>query len=345
MVRLLDVRMLASLTHTHGIEALLQDVMAKLKTDFSNWETFQNVPRPAFHVKGGVLELMPVCNDDKFAFKCVNGHPNNPVTGKQTVVATGQLNNVSDGYPLMISEMTLITALRTAATSALASDLLSKKDSQTIAIIGTGAQSEYQTIAHKLIRDIKEVRYFDTDPKAMTKYHKNMSTNLAGASVDLIACDNAKDAIMGADIIIVCTACKAHAEILKNDWLEAGQHISALGGDCPGKTELDATIIEKNSVVVEFFEQSFVEGEIQKFDEATARSLIDAELHEVINGTKTIRTADEQITVFDGVGIALEDFSALCVIYNLAEKYNIGDIYEMVPDIQNPKDLFGVLLD
>ncbi|MGB1361037.1 MAG: ornithine cyclodeaminase [Alphaproteobacteria bacterium] len=344
MVRLLDVKMMAELIHTHGIESIFTDIMARLKTDFSNWEKFDKMPRPAFHVDGGVIELMPVCNDERFSFKYVNGHPKNPNSGKQTVVATGQLSNVNDGYPIMISEMTLLTALRTAGTSALASDLLAKKDSSTIAIIGTGAQSEYQTIAHKLIRDIKEVRYFDIDAKAMDKYETNMQSNFAGSKVDLIRCDDAQSAVKGADIIIVCTADKQNATVLKNEWLESGQHINALGGDCPGKTELEETIVQNNKTVVEFFDQSFIEGEIQKFDEATARSIVDAEFYEVING-KAIRTSDDDITVFDGVGIALEDFSALNVVYELAEKYNIGKNYEMVPDITDPKNLFGVLVD
>ena len=343
MVRLLDVSMLSKLVHSHGLEATLNDMIERLKKDFANWDDFQIVPRPAFHVKDGVIELMPVCDSKRFAFKCVNGHPKNPAIGRQTVVATGQLLNVSDGYPILQSEMTMVTAMRTAGVSALATDLLSRKDSSKLAIIGTGAQSEYQTIANKLVRDIKEVSFFDTDPKAMTKYNKNMSSNLAGSSVKLTPCGDAKEAIKGADIIVVCTADKKNAEILKYDWLEPGQHINALGGDCPGKTELEGAIVQNAKTVVEFFDQSFIEGEIQKFDEATAREIVSAELHEVVKG-KTIRTNDDEITVFDGVGIAMEDYSGLCVINDLAEKYNIGDRFEMVPDMDDPKDLFGILL-
>ncbi len=343
MVRLLDVKALSKLVHTHGLEAILQDIITKLREDFSRWDDFQIIPRPAFHVKDGVIELMPVCDSKYFAFKCVNGHPKNPSIGRQTVVATGQLLNVSDGYPILMSEMTMVTAMRTAGVSALATDLLARKDSTKLAIIGTGAQSEYQTIANKLVRDIKEVRYFDTDPKAMAKYHANMSSNLAGAKLNLIPCADTREAIKGADIIIVCTADKTNAEILKYEWLEEGQHINGLGGDCPGKTELEGKIVQNSKVVVEFFEQAFIEGEIQKFTEAEAREIVDAELHEVVNG-KAIRENDSEITVFDGVGIAMEDYSGLCVINELAEKYSIGDKHEMVPDIADPKDLFGELL-
>ena len=345
MVRLLNVKMMTQLIHKQGIEAIFADIMAQLKKDFTNWESFQNIPRPAFHVDGGVLELMPVCGKEKFAFKCVNGHPKNTAVGKQTVVATGQLLNVDDGYPILITEMTLLTALRTASVSAIASDLMARKDASTLAVIGNGAQSEYQTIAHKLIRDIKEIRYFDTDPKAMDKYEQNMKLNFAGHKVDLVRCNDAKSAVTVADIIIVCTACKAHAEVIKYDWLTKGQHINGLGGDCPGKTELQKEILENSYVAVEFFDQSFIEGEIQVFDEEKARSIVDAHFYEIIRGDKVGRNNDDEITVFDSVGIALEDLSALSVIHTLSEKYNIGEIYEMIPDIKDPKNLFSLLVE
>ena len=345
MVRLLNVKMMTQLIHKQGIEAIFVDIMAQLKKDFTNWESFQNIPRPTFHVDGGVLELMPVCGKEKFAFKCVNGHPKNTAVGKQTVVATGQLLNVDDGYPVLITEMTILTALRTACVSAIASDLMARKDASTLAVIGNGAQSEYQTIAHKLVRDIKEVRYFDIDSKAMDKYEQNMQSNFAGHKVNLVRCDDAKSAVMGADIIIVCTACKAHAEVLKYDWLTKGQHINALGGDCLGKTELQKEILENSYLVVEFFDQSFIEGEIQIFDEEEARRVVDAHFYEIIRGDKVGRNNDDEITVFDSVGIALEDLSALSVIHTLSEKYNIGEIYEMIPNIKDPKNLFSLLVD
>ena len=343
MVRLLDVQAVTQLVGQHGLENTLSDMIKRLEQDFSNWNTFDLIPRPAFHVPDGVLELMPVCDDKRFVYKCVNGHPKNPLTGKQTVVATGQMNDVADGYPVLMTEMTLVTAMRTAAVSALASDKLARKDAKTIALIGTGAQSEYQAIAHKLVRDIQEIRFYDTDPSAMTKFHRNMTSNLAGAVTKLTPCADVKDAMDGADIVIVCTACKGRVQVIKDEWVVAGQHINGLGGDCPGKTELDADILKRAHVTVEFFDQSFVEGEIQFFDERDARTIVDAHIHEVIQDSANGRTTDEQITVFDGVGIAMEDFSALNVIHDLAEHYDIGMPVNMVPNMKDPKDLFGVL--
>ncbi len=343
MTRVLDAEQMVRLIGMHGLETTICDIMDRLRTDFVNWQQFEQIPRPAFHVPDGVLELMPVLDDTYFVCKTVNGHPKNPSMGKQTVVATGQLNTVADGYPVLMCEMTLATAMRTAATSALASDVMSCKDSKVLAVIGTGAQSEYQTIAHKAIRDIIRVQYFDIDPQAMAKYRDNMQSNFAGAKTELVACADVKSAVAGADIVVVCTACKSHGEVVKDTWLTDGQHINGLGGDCPGKTELQLNTLRRARVMVEFFEQSFIEGEIQRMDKAEAKQTVDLHLYEAIDGTKVARENDTQITVFDGVGIALEDFSALMVIKDLAEKYNVGIIQNMVPNITDPKNLFSML--
>ncbi len=344
MVRILDVKAVLSIVHKCGLNNFLNLLIDRIKHDFSNWEKFDKIPRPAFHVPDGVIELMPVCNDEKFAFKYVTGHPKNPDLKRQTVVATGQLSNVLDGYPLLLSEMTLLTALRTAATSALASDYMARDDAKVLAIIGTGAQSEYQVIAHKLIRNIEEVRFFDVDRQAMDKFEKNMNTNMAGQIVKLSPCKNAKQAVDGADIIIVCTACKAHAKVIKDEWIVDGQHINGLGGDCPGKTEIEASLLKRATVVVEFFEQAIIEGDIQQFSKEEAASIVHAHFHEIILNKKQARTDQKQITIFDGIGIALEDFSALNLINKLANEYGEGITTEMVPDILDPKDLFSVML-
>jgi ornithine cyclodeaminase len=314
-------------------------MITQLKEDFIRWEEFDKIPRPAFHVKDGVIELMPTADKTNFGFKYVNGHPKNPFENKQTVVATGQLSKTYDGYPLLLSEMTVLTGIRTAATSALATDLLARKNSETLALIGTGAQSDFQLLATKLVRDIKTVRYHDIDPAAMDRFEKNMKAY----DFELIRCESNEEAVKGADIITVCTACKAQVTVIENSWVKEGVHINGLGGDCPGKTELDSKILERSTNVVEFFEQSFIEGEIQNFTEERAKELVHAELNELIKNEKSGRTSETEITVFDSVGFALEDFSVLKLFYKLSEQYQIGNPMNMIPDLKDPKDLFSVL--
>ena len=338
-MKLVTVQDLAQIVKQHGFDNFLRDLVDYLKQDFVRWNEFDKSPRYAAHVPGGVLELMPTADHQYFSYKCVNGHPANPFEGKQTVVATGQMNEIKYGYPILLSEMTTLTGFRTAATAIMATDYLARKDSSVLAIIGTGAQSEFQTLAHKLVRPIKTVRYFDTDPAAMDKFAKN----LANSGLELIACKNAQEACQGADIITVCTACKLHAIVIENAWVKSGVHINGLGGDCPGKTELEKSILFRGKVVVEYTEQSMIEGDIQQLTPEEVKQVLHAELWELINGSKVGRESDNEVTIFDSVGFAVEDFSALRLTHDLAHKYGIGQNVDMVPPIQDPKNLISVL--
>ena len=338
-MKLLTVNDIAAVVQQHGINCVLQDLMQSLRDDFCRWNQFNKIPRPAFHVPGGVIELMPVADNERFSFKYVNGHPENPFSGKQTVVATGQLSNISDGYPVLLSEMTILTALRTAATAAIATDLLSRADSSTLALLGTGAQSEFQVHAHMLVRDIKTVRYFDIDPDAMQKFQKNMQE----LEIEFISCSSNEEAVQGADVIVVCTACKKHVDVVYDAWINEGVHVNGLGGDCPGKTEVQQELLYRSKIVVEFMEQSLIEGEIQRFTTEEAEKYVYAELWEILSGKKAGRTSEQEITLFDSVGFALEDFTVLQFMYDLSNKYNIGSEITMVPDIVDPKNLFSAL--
>jgi len=338
-MQIITVEILAKLIKRHGLKNYLTDLIKELRHDFSRWPEFNKIPRPAMHVPDGVLELMPVCDNKYYTFKYVNCHPKNPKSGLMTVVATGQFSRIDTGYPLMFSEMTLLTALRTAATTALATDLMSRKNSRVLAIIGAGAQSEFLVTATTLVRDIKEVRYFDIDSLAMDKFEKNFKNS----SFKLSRCKNSEEAVNGADIITTCTACKKHVDVVKNKWVKPGVHINGIGGDCPGKTELELSILSRGKIVVEYFKQSIVEGEIQRLTEKEAKKRVWAELHELVSGDKVGRDNESEITLYDSVGIGLEDFSALRFTYKLANKYKLGRKFNLIPVLTNPKNLISVL--
>ncbi len=348
-MKILTVELLAKLIKKHGIENYLRDLIKQLRQDFSRWQEFNKIPRPSMQVPGGVLELMLICDEKYYTFKYVNCHPKNPQSGLMTVVATGQLSRIDTGYPLMFSEMTLLTALRTAATTALVTDLMARKNSKVLAIIGTGAQSEFLVQTINLVRKIKEVRYFDIDSHAMDKFEKNLSAlggyALGGknSSFKLTRCKNAEEAVEGADIITTCTACKAHVDVLKNSWIKSGVHINALGGDTVGKTELEFSILSRSKIVVEYFDQAIAEGEIQRFDRKEGKKKVYAELHEVITGAKSGRNNEKEITLYDSVGVAIEDYSVLRLTYELANRYRIGKELNLIPNLSNPKNLISVL--
>ncbi len=338
-MKILTEEILAKLIKRHGLENYLTDLMKELKQDFSRWEEFNKIPRPSMQVPGGVLELMPICDKEYYTFKYVNCHPKNPQNGLMTVVATGQLSRTDTGYPLMFSEMTLLTALRTAATTALATNFMARKNSHILAIIGTGAQSEFLVTAINLVRKITEVRYFDIDSLAMDKFEKNLKNN----AFRLIRCVSAEEAVKGADIITTCTACKAHVDILKNIWVISGVHINALGGDTVGKTELELPILSRSRVIVEYFDQASIEGEIQRLNAKETKEQVHAELYELFLGKKSGRDSEKDITLFDSVGVAIEDYSALKLTYKLAGIYKLGQELNFTPVLDDPKNLISLL--
>lgn len=342
MVRIITLDDVKNLIRKMTLEKFFSQLIERLELTFSRWDEFEKIPRVASTVEKGILELMPFWGKDYYSVKYVNGHPHNPKDNKQAIVGIGILADVATGYPLMISEMTLLTALRTAATAALASKYLAKLNSRTFAIIGTGAQSEFQVIAHKILFDIQTINYFDIDPNAMGKFAKN----LLPYGFDLQQKENAESSVKNADIITTLTAAGKQSkilkeEILKEEWIKPGMSINVIGGDCPDKMELDPKILEQSKIVIEFLEQSKSkeEGEIQDYNSIN----IYAELWELSQGKKLGRTSDDEIFVFDSMGFALEDYVILRLVYSLAEDFHVGHMLDMVPESRNPNDLFGLL--
>lgn len=278
---------------------------------------------------------MPTSDGEVYGFKYVNGHPDNTADGLQTVTAFGLLSDVATGYPVLFSEMTILTALRTAATSALAARVLAPKGSKVMAMIGNGAQSEFQSIAMQAIVGIEEVRLYDIDPAATAK----CASNLEASGLRVVSCASAEDAIMGAQIITTCTADKQYATILTDNMIGAGVHINAIGGDCPGKTELAGDILHRADIFVEYPEQTRIEGEIQQL----APDHPVTEFWEVLTGTAKGRTDARQITLFDSVGFAIEDFSALCYVREAIEGTDFFTPLDMLADPDDPRDLFGMV--
>ncbi|MCU0912790.1 MAG: ornithine cyclodeaminase, partial [Rhodobacteraceae bacterium] len=242
-----------------GVERVLTDLAAEIEADFRRWEAFDKTPRVASHSAVGVIELMPTSDGALYGFKYVNGHPKNMREGLQTVTAFGLLADVATGYPVLLSEMTILTALRTAAMSALAAKWLAPPQARVMALIGNGAQAEFQALAFRAICGIDEVRLYDIDPAATEK----CLANLNGCGLILTRCTTAEEAILGAQIITTCTADKANATILTDNMVGAGVHLNAVGGDCPGKTELHRDILARSAIFVEYPPQTRIEGEIQ----------------------------------------------------------------------------------
>lgn len=334
-VPFVDVGNMGRWVADRGPEQIIAAMAQTIEDDFRRWPVFDKTPRIASHSLDGVIELMPTSDGVSYAFKYVNGHPSNPARGHQTVTAFGVLADVRSGYPTFIAEMTLLTALRTAATSAMAARWLARPDSATMAMIGTGSQAEFQALGFRALAGIDRLRVWDVDSRAIDKFVRNVEP----LGLEVVVASSAADAVRGADVITTCTADKTNATVLTSDMVGPGVHVNAIGGDCPGKTELDPHILERARVFVEYPEQTRVEGEIQQM----ASDFPVTELWEVIAGQREGRSTAGQITVFDSVGFAIEDFSALSFVRDAVAGTDYVSQLDLVAEPADPKDLFGLV--
>ena len=341
MVDYIGIERIRQLVGRRGAARFIEELTSEIEADFLRWNEFDKSARHATHSPAGVIELMPASDGRLYAFKYVNGHPKNTAVGLLTVTAFGVLADVHTGYPLLLSELTLTTALRTAATSALAARRMARADSRVMALIGNGAQSEFQAIAFHSLLGIRELRLYDTDAGATDKLERNLA-RLALSDLEVVRCASSAAAVQGADIITTVTADKRNATILTPEMITGGVHVNAVGGDCPGKTELHPDILSRADVrvVVEYEPQTRIEGEIQQMP----ADFPVIELAQVLAGRAPGRAGKREVTIFDSVGFALEDFSALRYLLRIHHEERGGEQQiDLLPDLEDPKDLFGVL--
>jgi ornithine cyclodeaminase len=341
MVDYIGCTRVQELVSWRGAARFMRELAAEIQADYGRWSDFEKSPRHATHSSEGVIELMPTSDGRRYTFKYVNGHPKNTAAGLLTVTAFGVLADVATGYPLLLSEMTFVTALRTAAMSVAAAQRMARPSSRVMALIGNGAQSEFQAIAFHDLLGIRQLRLYDTDPEATAKLVRNLAI-LRLTDLEVIPCVSTSDAVRGADVVTTVTADKCNAQILTPDMIRPGMHLNAVGGDCPGKTELHADILRRQDlrIVVEFEPQARIEGEIQQLDAAVAV----IEFADVVRGNRAGRMGEEEVTLFDSVGFALNDFSSLRYLHRLNRAQRGAQKIDLLPHLEDPKDLFGGLV-
>jgi ornithine cyclodeaminase len=340
MIDYIGTARLRELVSQKGSGRFIEELAGEIRADYLRWNEFEKSARLASHSSGGVIELMPTSDGKLYSFKYVNGHPKNTGQGLLTVTAFGVLADVATGYPLLLSEMTFVTALRTAAISALAACHMARPGRRVMAIIGNGAQSEFQAIAFHQMAGVRELRLFDTDPHATAKLVRNLA-RVQMPELKITRCTSTAEAVRGADIVTTVTADKRNATILTPDMIEPGMHLNAVGGDCPGKTELHADILRAPDVriVVEFEPQARIEGEIQQLEGGGRVT----ELADILRANQPLRSSDREVSIFDSVGFALNDFSALRYLHRLNGEQPGGQRIDLIPAPDDPKDLFAAL--
>jgi len=334
-VKLLTAIDVARMAKEVGLSRFIDGLIARVEEAFRRWGELKVVPRVSFGYPWGVMEAMPASDSKFYAVKIVNGHPGNPSRNLLTVAALGVLADAETGYPLMVADATLLTALRTGATCAVATKHLARQDSRVLGIIGTGAQSEILCYAVSRVVPVEEVVFYDVDPYAMRKFEENMRV----LGLEARAARSGREVAERCDVLITATAARGRQKVVERGWLKPGTHVNAVGGDAPGKTELDPRILLEAKVVVELLEQALVEGEVQN----VGRNAVYAELWEIVSGLKPGRVSESELTVFDSVGIAVEDWAALTYLYEVAAERGAGLEVDLLPSPPHPKNLFALL--
>jgi ornithine cyclodeaminase len=340
-MKLVDVNGIRKLIVELGFPEFFHMLMEYIREDLKSWSNFSKKERVAFYLQDGIIELMPVAGKDYFANKFVCTHPNNHHKSKYGVMALGLWVDTHSGEPLLLSEMTFLTALRTATVSVLVSLLMAPSHAKKFAIIGCGAQSHFQVLAHHIFLNFNEVRCFDVRKNAMQRLIEEMSA----FGIKVKACDSAWQAAKNADVITTATNALRLHPILDASILHPELHINAIGGDAPGYSELDPSIIQQvDRIAVEYLPQTQHEGEIQQLPYHMIQDKV-IEVFEMSNGLKKGRARADEITLFDSVGFAAFDYSTLRLISDLSKKYNFTQEIDLLPEFDANKSLFKQLID
>jgi alanine dehydrogenase len=260
----------------------------------------------------GDFRAMPAALPGSAGVKWVNVHPENPSRGLPSIMAILVYNDPETGYPLAIMDATEITAYRTGAAAAIASKYLTRLDSHTIGIIGAGFQAHTQILAHAELFDSISISVFDVSEAAVDKLmHSFSQFPIRNCSIqEAVASD------------IVCTLTPSRSPIIKKEWIAPGTHINAIGADAPGKQELDPSILKAAVVIVDDIKQASGSGEINVPIQKGIYSVgeVYGTLAEVVAGKKKGRAHNNDVTVFDSTGIAVEDIAVAKLLFEKAQQ-------------------------
>lgn len=330
-----------------GLDALMDEMIDRLTSavaSFDNALTHVRT-RDGFHYShphAGLLEWMPVMQTgESTTIKVVGYHPDNPRTRHlPTIIATVSVYDTASGHLRCLIDGTFLTAMRTGAASAVASRLLARPSSRTLGLVGCGAQAVTQ--AHALVRSfpIDRVLVHDVDPAALASFPRRIERFLpSGVEV---AAKPLELLMQTADIVCTATSIGIGEGPLFTDlptkpWL----HVNAVGSDFPGKYELPVEFLRRALVTPDVLEQARVEGECQML---TAEEIGPSLAHAAAR-PEAYRSWQDELTVFDSTGWALEDQVAARILMEHASRLGVGTsvaIEDIGSDPQDPYHVAGV---
>lgn len=279
----------------------------------------------------GVVYYMPsyLSEPESLAIKIVTQYDKNlQKFGLPTILASILLNDPESGELLALMEGGCLTALRTGASSGVATKYLARKDSSVVGIIGTGIQAETQMLAlFEVLRNVEKIKAFDLLPRRSKEFAKDISRKL-GLDVEIVKTN--KECVESSDVLVVATT--SRFPVLDGNWLKSGTHINSIGVSGPEGRELDDATIKKARIIVDTKDGVLAESGdliIPLKKGIVSQEVIYAELHEIVGGKKPGRTTEDQITCWKAVGIAIEDAAVAKLVYNKAKKEGIGKEIEI----------------
>ena len=321
-IRLLSAAdVVRALPMTDAIEGL-KDAYARLSTGQAIVPLRSRIDVPemgATLVMPGYLE-----KGDTIAVKTVSVFPSNAQKGLPVIHALVTVLDAETGVPIALLEGGALTAIRTGAASGAATDLLARKDAQSVAIFGSGVQARTQLEAVCTVRDIKEVRIFSLDRSQAEQFALEMAGR-GPIPAEITVAKNADIAVRGADII--CTATTSSVPVFDGKLLKPGAHVNGVGSFIPTMQEVDLVTVQRALVVVDSRTAVWAEAgdliiPLQNGD--INENHIHAELGEIVAGKQLGRQTPNQITFFKSVGVAVQDVAAAGIALRNAIAYDLG---------------------
>lgn len=272
----------------------------------------------------GDLRVMPSALGTDFAgVKLVNSHARNPSKGLPTVMATYLLFSQDTGAPICLMGASALTGMRTGAGAAVATKFLARKGAHSLGLVGSGVQARYQVEAIYEVLEFTQAKAWAPENDRIRRDAFLHRMKAAFPTVDWSPADSI-DAAVAADV--VCTTTPSRSPVVPMSSVKPGTHINAIGADAHGKQELDSQILRQAVLVVDDMHQAVSGGEVnvpiasgEITEEDIAGSLAD-----LVSGKLKGRTSDEQITVFDSTGLAIQDIALASLAFHKAQADGVG---------------------
>ena len=314
-MRVIDYKTAAELLTMEACIPVMEEVLADLSAGRAEMSLRQVVPLD----KPNLLGLMPgfLRKNGVAGAKLISVFPHNHVSGSPSHQGAVALFDTQTGTLLAVVDGRAITAVRTAAVSAVATRALAREDSAVLAILGTGEQAASHLEANLQVRSIRQVRVWSRTPGKAQRFIEEQAAVLQG--VEAAAADSVRQAVENADII--CTVTASTEPVLQGEWVKAGAHINAVGACRAPDRELDSALVAAARLYVDRMESARKEAGdylIPLQEGAIPDTHIVGELGELLEGRIEGRTDNGEITLFKSLGLAIEDLAAAHYIYNQA---------------------------